>query len=74
MASVVYPVLARGVDLRDAEDWEDFVQVRWAIAGREEEQPVVTPAALDGLSFPAGVYTFHFSAELYHFVWDTFSD
>ena len=42
----------RGVDLRDAEDWEDFVQVRWAIAGREEEQPVVTPAALDGLSFP----------------------
>ena len=30
---------------------EDYVQVRWAIAGCEE-QPVLTPHALDGLSFP----------------------
>ena len=45
-------VAPRGVDLRDAGDWEDYVQVRWAIAGCEDQQPVLTPHALDGLSFP----------------------
>ena len=42
----------RGADLRDASDWEDFIQTRWALAGKEDEQPVLTPHALDGLSFP----------------------
>ena len=42
----------RGIDLRDASDWEDFIQTRWALAGKEDEQPVLTPHALDGLSFP----------------------
>jgi hypoxia-inducible factor (prolyl hydroxylase) len=41
----------RGVDLRDAGDWEDYIQVRWAIAGCED-QPLLTPHTLDGLSFP----------------------
>ena len=42
----------RGVDLRDAVDWEDFTQVRWSLAGIEDARPVLTPHALDALSFP----------------------
>ena len=45
-------VAPRGVDLRDAKDWEDYVHTRWSIAGRGDDQPVLTPHALDGLSFP----------------------
>ena len=45
-------VAPRGVDLRDAVDWEDFVQVRWSLAGIEDARPVLTPHALDALSFP----------------------
>ena len=44
-------VAPRGVDLRDANDWEDYIQTRWAIAGCND-QPVITPHTLDGLSFP----------------------
>ena len=42
----------RGVDLRGAVDWDDFAATRWALAGREDERPTLTPHALDGLSFP----------------------
>ena len=42
----------RGVDLRGAVDWDDFAATRWALAGRGDERPTLTPHALDGLSFP----------------------
>lgn len=42
----------RGVDLRDAVDWEDFTRARWSLAGIEDARPTLTPHALDALSFP----------------------
>ena len=42
----------RGIDLRGAVDWDDFAATRWALAGRGDERPTLTPHALDGLSFP----------------------
>ena len=45
-------VAPRGVDLRGAVDWDDFASARWALAGRGDERPTLTPHALDGLSFP----------------------